>query len=48
MPLIKDSSSGPGVLVRIILTEMVAGPCVMVLLEGCIQTRVDSNLKVRD
>ena len=29
-----------------ILTEMIAGPSVVVLLEGCVQTRVDSHLKI--
>ena len=48
MPLIKDSSSGPGVLVRMILTEMVAGSGVVMLLEGCVQTGVYSNLKTRE
>ena len=33
-------------LVPKLLTEMVAGSRVVVLLEGCVQTRVDSNLKI--
>ena len=47
MPFIKDSSSGL-VLVRMILTEMVAGSGVVMLLEGCVQTGVYSNLKTRE
>ena len=34
------------VLVPKLLTEMVAGSRVVVLLEGCVQTGVDSNLKI--